>query len=182
MVDQTDRNTLVLFGDGAGACVLGPWREGAIKLTHADLKADGSKGDLITFPGGLSAEPATEETIREKRHFVKMQGREVFKFVNRELPDYLDNFCVSCGITSGDVDWWIFHQANIRILESICRRMDVPMERLVVNLDRYGNTSAASIILALHEAVADGRIRGGQRIVITSFGAGMTYGAVLAES
>jgi 3-oxoacyl-[acyl-carrier-protein] synthase-3 len=182
LVDQTDRNTCVLFGDGAGACVLGVWREGAIRITHADLKADGSRGGLISLPAGMAAEPATEETVRGRRHFVKMHGREVFKYVNRLLPDYLGNFCVSCGITIKDVDLWLFHQANIRIMESVCRRMDVPMDRVAVNVDRYGNTSAASIMIALHEAREEGRIRASQKIVITSFGAGMTYGALLAES
>jgi 3-oxoacyl-[acyl-carrier-protein] synthase-3 len=182
LIDQTDRNTCVLFGDGAAACVLGPWREGAIRITHADLKADGSKGGLIILPAGMAAEPATEETVKGRRHFVKMQGREVFKYVNRLLPDYLGNFCGSCGITVKDVDLWLFHQANIRIMESVFRKMDVPMDRVPVNVGRYGNTSAASIMIALHEAREEGRIRVSQKIVITSFGAGMTHGAVLAES
>ncbi|MDR1515753.1 MAG: beta-ketoacyl-ACP synthase 3 [Synergistaceae bacterium] len=182
LVDQTDRSTCVLFGDGAGACVMGPWREGALRVTHADMKADGSKSDLISLPGGLSALPANERTLREKMHFLKMNGREVFKFVSRELPDYLANFCQSCGITCDEVDWWIFHQANIRIIEYVCERMKIPMDRVIINLDRYGNTSAASIMIALHESLGCGTIRRGQRTVITSFGAGMTYGAILAES
>ncbi|MDR3255926.1 MAG: ketoacyl-ACP synthase III [Synergistaceae bacterium] len=182
LVDQTDRNTCVLFGDGAGACVLGPWREGTLRITHADMKADGSKADFITLPAGMAAEPATEETVRNRRHFVKMQGRELFKFVSKFFPDYLDNFCGSCGITSDEADLWIFHQANIRIIENVCRKMGVPMDKVVVNLDRYGNTSAASILIALHEARADGRIHAGQRVLISSFGAGMTFGAVLTES
>jgi 3-oxoacyl-[acyl-carrier-protein] synthase-3 len=188
LVDQTDRSTCVLFGDGAAACVMGPWRPGALKVTHADMKADGTRSDLIMLPGGLAAEPASERTLREKRHFLKMNGREVFKFVSRELPDYLANFCQSCGITCDEVDWWIFHQANIRIIEYVCERMNIPMDRLIINLDRYGNTSAASIMLALHEARESGMIGGGQneqrgqKILITSFGAGMTYGAILAES
>lgn len=182
MVDWTDRNTCVIFGDGAAAFVMGPWKPGMMRVTHADLRADGSKGDLITFSAGLAAEPATEETVRDKKHFVKMRGNEVFKFVNKEIPGYLENFCESCGITSKEVDWWIFHQANVRILEGVFRRMDLPMERAIVNLDRYGNTSSASIMLALHEAKADGRIREGHKVVVTSFGAGMTYGAVLVEA
>jgi 3-oxoacyl-[acyl-carrier-protein] synthase-3 len=182
LVDQKDRSTCVLFGDGAAACVMGPWRAGALRVTHADMKADGSKGGLICLPGGLAALPATEATVREKMHFLKMNGREVFKFVSRELPDYLANFCQSCGITCDEVDWWIFHQANIRILEHVCERMKIPMDRVIINLDRYGNTSAASIMLALHESLGDGTIRRGQKTVISSFGAGMTYGAILAES
>jgi 3-oxoacyl-[acyl-carrier-protein] synthase-3 len=182
LIDQTDRGTCVLFGDGAAACVMGPWREGAMRVTHADMKADGNKSGMIEFPGGLAAEPASERTLREKRHFLKMNGREVFKFVSKELPDYLANFCQSCGITCDEVDWWIFHQANIRIIEKICERMNIPMGRVVINLDRYGNTSAASIMLALHEAREDALIQRGQKILISSFGAGMTYGAMLVES
>ena len=182
IIDWSDRNTCVIFGDGAGACTMGPWQPGMIKMSHVDLKADGTKGDYVYLPAGLAAEPASEDTVREHRHFLKMQGNDVFKFVNREIPGYLENFCGSCGITTGDVDWWIFHQANIRILEGVFRRMDVPMERAVINLDKYGNTSAASIMIGLHEARADGRIRSGQKIVMTSFGAGMTYGAALLES
>ena len=182
LVDWSHRSTCVLFGDGAGACVMGPWRPGAIKVTHADLAADGSACEMITLPAGMAAEPATEETVREGKHFLKMNGADVFKFVNRKIPDYLENFCGSCGITTKDVDWWIFHQANMRILEGVARRLGAPMERLVVNVDRYGNTSAASVMIGLHEARADGRIKPGQRIVMCGFGAGMTYGAVLMES
>jgi 3-oxoacyl-[acyl-carrier-protein] synthase-3 len=182
LVDWTHRSTCVLFGDGAGACVMGPWRPGALKLTHADLTADGSMKDLITLPGGLAAEPATEETVRSRRHFVKMNGSEVFKFVNRKIPGYLENFCESCGITTKDIDWWIFHQANIRILEGVARRLGVPMDKFVINVDRYGNTSAATVAICLHEARADGRIAPGQKVLMCSFGAGMTYGALLMES
>ena len=153
-----------------------------LRLTHADLRADGGKSDLISLPGGLAAVPATNESVREKRHCVQMRGNEVFKFVNREIPRFLESFCRDSGVLPRDIDWWIFHQANLRILEGIARRMHIPMERMIVNLDRYGNTSSASIMLALHEAREDGRIRSGQRIVISSFGAGMTYGAVLLES
>jgi 3-oxoacyl-[acyl-carrier-protein] synthase-3 len=182
LLDWSHRSTCVLFGDGAGACVMGEWRPGMMKVTHVDLMADGSKHELISLPGGLAAEPATEETVRRGRHFLKMDGAEVFKFVNRKIPSYIENFCSSCGITTKDIDCWIFHQANIRILEGISRRLSIPMERLVINLDKYGNTSAASIMIGLHEARAEGRIQAGQRTLVSSFGAGMTYGALLIES
>jgi 3-oxoacyl-[acyl-carrier-protein] synthase-3 len=182
LIDQTDRATCVLFGDGAGACVMGTWREGAIRLTHAELRSDGSKGDFIILPAGLSAEPASGETVRNRRHFVQMNGREVFKFVSRELPDFLESFCESSGVSVSGADLWIFHQANARIIESVSRRMNIPAERVVINLDRYGNTSAASVMIALHEARAEGKIQKGDKIVIVSFGAGMTYGALLAET
>jgi 3-oxoacyl-[acyl-carrier-protein] synthase-3 len=182
LVDWKHRSTCVLFGDGAGACVIGEARGDSIRITHADLRADGEQRELITLPAGLAAEPATEETVRDGRHFIKMNGAEVFKFVNRKIPGYLENFCAGCGIKTTDVDWWIFHQANIRILEGLARRMDVPMEKFVINVDKYGNTSAASIIIGLHEARADGRIKPGERVLVCSFGAGMTYGAMLLES
>ena len=182
MIDWTDRNTCILFGDGAAAFVMGEWQPGMLKVTHAELKADGLKSDLIIFPGGLAAEPATEETLKNKRHFLGMKGNEVFKFVNKELPPFLENFCKESGITVQDVDWWIFHQANMRILDGVLRRIGVSMDKTIINLDKYGNTSAASIMIALHEGRADGRIKSGQRILVSSFGAGMTYGAVLIES
>jgi 3-oxoacyl-[acyl-carrier-protein] synthase-3 len=182
LLDWKDRSTCVLFGDGAGALLLSPWQPGMMRLTDIDLRADGEFCDLISIPGGLAAEPASELTLRDRRHFVKMNGREVFKFVNRKIPPYLENFCSSCGITGQEVDWWIFHQANIRILEGVFRRLNVPIERAIINLDRFGNTSAASILMCLQEARADGRIKSGQKIIMTSFGAGMTYGAALIES
>lgn len=181
-VDWTDRNTCVLFGDGAAACLMGPWQPGMMKLTHADFKADGAKSDMIELPAGLAAEPASPSTVRDGRHFVKMKGNDVFRFVNREMPGYLQNFCEECGIGTGDVDWWIFHQANMRIVDSLVRRLELDGERAIVNIARYGNTCAASILLALHEGKEDGRICGGQKILMTIFGAGMTYGAILIES
>jgi 3-oxoacyl-[acyl-carrier-protein] synthase-3 len=153
-----------------------------MRVTHADLKSDGEKGWMIKLPGGFAEEPASEETVRKGRHFLKMYGRDVFKFISRELPRYLENFCENCGITLKEVDCWIFHQANIRIIENVLHKMDIPLGRAEINVGRYGNTSAASIILALHEARTNGRIRCGQKIIVTSFGAGMTYGAVLIES
>ena len=182
LVDWTHRSTCVLFGDGAGACVMGKWRPGSIKITHTDLTADGSSCEMITLPAGLAAEPATEETVRNRRHFIKMDGADVFKYVNRKIPAYLEKFCESCGINTKDVDLWIFHQANMRILEGITRRLRIPFEKLVNNVDKYGNTCAASTMIGLHEAWKDGRINPGQRVLMCSFGAGMTYGAILMES
>jgi 3-oxoacyl-[acyl-carrier-protein] synthase-3 len=181
LINWQDRNTCVLFGDGAGACVLGPRREGDGRFVAAALRADGTKHDLISLPASGSERPASKETLEEGAHFVHMKGNEVFKFVNRELPPFLQSFCESSGVEPGHVDWWIFHQANWRIMEGILRRFGVSPERAVVNLDRYGNTSAASVFLALCEALDDGRIRKGQKMVINSFGAGMTYGAILLE-
>ncbi|EHM10119.1 3-oxoacyl-(acyl-carrier-protein) synthase III [Thermanaerovibrio velox DSM 12556] len=183
LVDWNDRNTCVLFGDGAGAVVLGPARDEGLsgRVLGFSLKADGAKHDLITLMGGLVEHPASHETVDQGLHWVKMKGNDVFKFVNREIPPFLDGFLGEMGFAPGDVSSWVFHQANWRIMEGVLRRLGVPEERAVVNLDKYGNTSCASIMMALHEAIVSGRIRKGDKVVISSFGAGMTYGAMLME-
>ena len=180
-IDWQDRNTCVLFGDGAGACVIAPQRPGDGRFLAAALRADGNKHDLITLPAGGSAMPASEESVAGKQHFVHMKGHEVFRFVNRELPPFLADFCADTGVAPEKVDWWIFHQANLRIIEGVLRRLGVGGERTVVNLDRYGNTSSATVFLALHEALMDGRIHSGHRVVLHSFGSGMTFGALFLE-
>lgn len=181
-VDWSDRNTCVLFGDGAGACVLSSSAPGKLRMTAADLKADGTKPDYIELPAGASARPASADTIANGEHFVKMKGSEVFKFVNKEIPPYLRDFCEKCALSPQDIDWWILHQANERMIESIMRRLSLPVERALMNLGRYGNTCAATVMLLLHEIIAEGRIQPGQRAILSSFGAGMTWGAVLLEA
>ncbi len=165
-VDWTDRNTCVLFGDGAGACILGGAGASRDKGTvvAADMKADGSAGEMIRL----------EDFKR-----IVMQGNDVFKFVNRMIPDHLTRFCADSGINVADVDHWILHQANMRIVEGILRRLDVPMSRAVINLDKYGNTSSASVMIGLDEVYREGRVHERQKLVLSSFGAGMAYGSVL---
>lgn len=182
LIDWQDRNTCVLFGDGAGAAVLSSKSEGAFaRVLSSDLRSDGTKHDLICFPGGLVQNPASEKTLEENLHKVQMKGNEVFKFVNQALPGFLYESCDKAGLKVSDIDWWIFHQANLRIIDSVLRRLEVEPTKAIVNLERYGNTSAASIFLALHEAVAGGRLRPSEKILITSFGAGMTYGDIIIE-
>ncbi|AER66837.1 3-oxoacyl-(acyl-carrier-protein) synthase III [Thermovirga lienii DSM 17291] len=178
LIDWTDRNTCVLFGDGAGAVVVSGG-EGGGCLLASELRADGSKADLIKLPGGLVEKPASHETVDNREHFVQMKGNEVFKFVNRVLPSFLDEVCDKANLTPEDIDWWIFHQANMRIIEGVLRRSKQPHEKAIINLDKYGNTSAASVFIAFHDALKDGRIKKGDTILMTSFGAGMTYGAVI---
>ena len=178
MIDWEDRNTCVLFGDGAGALVLSRGTEGGRSFHAASLRAEGDKEDLITFPGGLSACPASPESLQEKKHYVYMKGNDVFKFVNRKLPPFLGEFCEQSGIAPEEVDLWIFHQANLRIIDGVLGRFGVPQEKTFVNLDKYGNTSAASVFIAFHEAREKGHVAPGQKVVLCSFGAGMTYGAV----
>lgn len=180
IVDWSDRNTCVLFGDGAGAVVLGV-SEGKNAVLAAELHADGDKSDYIAFPGGLAARPASHSSVDAGDHFVKMKGNEVFKYVNRIIPSFINEVCGQAGLEIKDIDVWIFHQANLRIIEGILRRLDVPVEKAIVNLQKYGNTSAASVFLALDEGISEGRISPGDKVMIASFGAGMTYGAMILE-
>lgn len=178
LIDWTDRNTCVLFGDGAGAAVIGKG-EGENAVLAAELHADGEKSDYIILPAGGVEKPASHETVDAAEHAVKMKGNDVFKYVNTVLPPFLKKLCSDAGMEPGDVDWWIFHQANIRIIDGVLRRMKLDPERSIINLDRYGNTSAASVFLALHEGLVSGRLQKGDNVLMTSFGAGMTYGAIM---
>lgn len=182
MIDWEDRSTCVLFGDGAGAVLLeSSSKKGVISC---NLRADGTKWDYIVFPAGLSAMPATAETVKNRRHFVTMKGNDVFRFTQKTLPAYLDGVCREAGLSPKDIDRWVFHQANMRIIDGVLKRLGVDVGRSVDNLEKYGNTSAASVFIALDEGYGDGRITpgGGQRVLMTSFGAGMTYGAFIYES
>ncbi|GAB6280452.1 MAG: ketoacyl-ACP synthase III [Thermovirga sp.] len=180
IVDWRDRNTCVLFGDGAGAVVLGA-SSGKNAILGAELHADGSKRDYIAFPGGLAARPATHESVDAGEHFVQMKGNEVFKYVNKIIPPFIKDQCEEAGLDVADIDAWIFHQANLRIIEGVLKRLGVPEEKAIVNLQKYGNTSAASIFLALHEGIVEGRITSGDKVMLISFGAGMTYGSIILE-
>ncbi len=182
LIDWTDRSTCILFGDGAGALLLEAGSQRGV--LSCDLRADGTLHDYITLPAGLSALPASDETVRDRKHFVSMKGNEVFKFTQRVLPGYLADVCAQVGLAPDDIDWWVFHQANMRIVEGVLKRLKVDKSRSIDNLDRYGNTSAASVFIALNEGYRDGRIVSGkgQKVLVTSFGAGMTYGAFVFES
>lgn len=182
VLNWEDRNTCVLFGDGAGAVVLNASRQGRGAVISCELRADGTKHDYITLPAGLIERPASESTIAEGLHYVHMKGNDVFKFVNRILPSFLNNACTDSGIASDEIDWWIFHQANLRIMQGVLKRLKVSEEKAVVNLQKYGNTSAASTLIALHEAFNDGRIQNNNNVLLTSFGAGMTYGVLIFQT
>ena len=178
IVDWKDRNTCVLFGDGAGAALLGVG-EGEDAVLAAEVHADGSLDDYIELPGGLVAHPATVETVEQGLHFVKMKGNEVFKYVNKVIPPFVRDLCSQAGLDVREIDAWVFHQANHRIIEGVLRRLEIPLDKAVVNLQKYGNTSAASVFLALHEGMAEGKISKGDKVMLVSFGAGMTYGAMI---
>lgn len=180
IVNWEDRKTCVLFGDGAGAVVLSPVSQGNGILSFS-LRSDGSKGALLSLPAGGSRLPATRETVEQKLHTIHMEGREVFKFAVRVMAKAAMEVLAGAGLNKSDIDYFIPHQANIRIIESAANRLDLPMDKVLINLDRYGNTSAASIPLALEEAVHSGRIKQGDHIVMVGFGAGLTWGAAVVK-
>ena len=174
-VDWTDRATAVLFGDGAGAVVLTPADEPGIIGTH--LHSDGKYQDLLYFPYGVSK---GFDTLRNNsKDGLKMQGNEVFKVAVRTLSRLVDETLAKNGIERGDIDWLVPHQANLRIIQSAAEKLGLPMEKVVVTVQDHGNTSAASIPLALDTAVRDGRIRRGQLLLLETFGGGFTWGSAL---
>jgi len=174
-LDWTDRNSCVLFGDGAGATVLRKSSEpGVLKTT---LGADGTYGDLLRIPAGGSRMPITQEVIDQGLHHVDIKGREVFKTAVRVMTQSTQEVMEDCGLTTADIDIFIPHQANMRIMEAVIKRLDVPLEKTLVNVDKYGNTTAATIPLALDEAVRNGTIKEGTLVAMVAFGGGFTWGA-----
>lgn len=176
ITDYTDRNTCILFGDGAGAVVLGKVPEGRGFLSF-ELGSDGSGGDLLKLAAGGSRMPASKETVENRLHYISMNGRDVFKFAVRIMGSAAEEALAKAGLDKKDIDLLIPHQANIRIIQASLERLEVEPEKCVVNLDKYGNVSAASIPIALAEAVEEGRVREGDRIVMVGFGGGLTWGA-----
>ncbi|WP_255654368.1 beta-ketoacyl-ACP synthase III [Cohnella sp. REN36] len=176
ITDYTDRNTCVLFGDGAGAVVIGAVPEGR-GFQSFELGADGSGGEHLRLPGGGSRVPSSERSVAERQHFMQMNGREVFKFAARIMGNAADEALRKAGVSKEEIDLLIPHQANIRIIQSSLERLNLPPEKCVINVDKYGNMSAASIPLALAEAVEEGRVKDGDRIVLVGFGGGLTWGA-----
>jgi len=176
-VDWQDRSTCVLFGDGAGAVVL----EASDRPTGVlgfVLGSDGSKAEALIVPGGGSREPLSAKVLAERKQFIRMNGPAVFKFATRTMGRALLEAVERGGLRLDDIDLIIPHQANLRILQLAARQYGIPWEKMYVNLDRYGNTSAASIPIALSEAVAEGRLHEGDHLAMVSFGAGLTWGAV----
>lgn len=172
--DWTDRSTCVLFGDAAGAAVLSPVAEGdGVLATY--LGSDGSGGEYLKIDAGGSKLPASEETVRNRRHYIQMAGREVFKFAVKIMGEASLRVLDMCGLTHDDVDIFVPHQANTRIIDAAAQRLDLPPEKVFLNVQNYGNTSAASIPLALDEAYRAGKIKQGDVVVVVGFGAGLTW-------
>ncbi len=178
VLDFTDRNTCVLFGDGAGAVVMGPARNDKEGVIDTYLGADGSGSEHIQIPAGGTEMPTSEETVKNRMHFVKINGKEVFKFSTRIVGDMIDTVLTRNNLTLNDVSLIIPHQANIRIIESAAKRFDCPMEKFFVNLDKYGNTVAGTIPICIHEALQQKRLKEGDLVLFAGFGGGLTYGLV----
>lgn len=179
-IDYQDRATCVLFGDGAGAAVLGPRdgeSRGRILSTH--IHSDGDLWELLYVPGGGSRIPPSHEMVDQRLSVVRMQGQEVFKHAVRALGEVAEEALAANGVSAEQVDWFIPHQANLRIMEAVAKRLGIPLEKVVVTVHKYGNTSAATIPTALDEAVRDGRVKRGDLVLVASFGAGFTWGSAL---
>jgi 3-oxoacyl-[acyl-carrier-protein] synthase-3 len=176
ILDWTDRSTCVLFGDGAGAVVVSAGDHASF-VPQFILGADGSGGPSLCVPAGGSARPASDETIADRMHFVKMAGPEVFRFATRVVEESTGQVLEKAGLTPEDIDLFIPHQANVRIIDHAVKRLHIPPDRVFLNIDRYGNTSSASIPIALFEAQQEGKLKPGDTIVTVGFGAGLTWGA-----
>jgi 3-oxoacyl-[acyl-carrier-protein] synthase-3 len=177
VVDFTDRNTCILFGDGAGAAVLSR-AEGQTgsRIVDSFLCADGGGISLIEMPGGGSRQPASHESVEARQHYLRMQGKEVFKFATKSMVELIEAALERNRLDAGEISLVIPHQVNYRIIEAALKKIAIPEERMFLNLDRYGNTSAASVPIALHEAVLAGKLRRGDLVLLVAFGAGLTWG------
>jgi 3-oxoacyl-[acyl-carrier-protein] synthase-3 len=179
LIDYTDRSTCILFGDGAGAVLLEPAdasEEGIIDFVH---EIDGSGAMALHMPAGGSLLPASVETVTKKQHFVHQDGQTVYKFAVRKMAEAAETVLGRNGLTGADVSCLIPHQANRRIIESTAQRLGLPLERVVINIDRYGNTTAATVPLAMQTACDEGRLKRGDHVLLASVGAGFTVGATL---
>lgn len=179
VTDWKDRNTCVLFGDGAGAAVVAPVSNGGILGSY--LGSDGSLNELLMLPAGGSRHPASKETVEKRLHFIKMKGNEVFKLAIKIMSDAACNVLKECKLDVDDIDCFIPHQANMRILDAVARKMHLPLEKIFFNVAHYGNMSSASTAVALCEAYNSGRIKGGSIVVLDAFGAGLVWGSCVIQ-
>jgi 3-oxoacyl-[acyl-carrier-protein] synthase-3 len=181
IIDYTDRATCVLFGDGAGAVVLQASDDPALGILDFEHVVDGSGGPALCMPAGGSAKPASHETIEQRLHYVKQEGQTVFKFAVRQTGDICERILQRNNIQPRDLDLFVSHQANRRIIASAAERLGLPDEKVVINIERFGNTTAATIPLALNDALQDGRLKKGDLVLLASVGAGFTVGSVLVR-
>jgi 3-oxoacyl-[acyl-carrier-protein] synthase-3 len=179
IIDYTDRATCVLFGDGAGACVVSAAGNGDGAILDFEHEIDGSGGPSLCMPAGGSRRPASHPTVDERLHYVKQDGQSVFKFAVRKTEEISRRILERNGLTATDIDIFVSHQANRRIIESAAEKLGLPADRVVINIERYGNTTAATIPLALNDAICTGRLKKGHLVLLASVGAGFTVGSVL---
>jgi 3-oxoacyl-[acyl-carrier-protein] synthase-3 len=180
ITDWTDRSTCVLFGDGAGAAVLKRSKQGK-GILSTFVRSDGTLGDLLCRPGGGAARPFSAEVIADKSQYIQMNGREVFKNAVRSMSEAATRGLDAAKLTAADIDLMIPHQANIRIIEATAKHANIPMSKVYVNVDRFGNTSAASVPIALDEAIERGVIGEGSTVLLVAFGAGFTWGSIVVR-
>lgn len=177
ITDFRDRTSCILFGDGAGAALLRP-SDGPGEILFSSLHALGGHDAVMSVPGGGSRMPASHESVETRQHYMRLKGREVFKFAVTKMVEEIELCAAKCGVAVADLAMIVPHQVNLRILEYASEKLAYPLERMAINIDRYGNTSSASVPLALDEAVRAGRIKRGDLVVMVGFGAGLTWGSV----
>jgi 3-oxoacyl-[acyl-carrier-protein] synthase III len=179
IIDYTDRATCVLFGDGAGAVVVSPATESGLGIIDFDHEIDGSGGGALCMPAGGSLRPASHDTVEQRLHYVKQDGATVFKFAVRKTEEICARIMARNHVTAADVDLFVCHQANRRIISSAAERLGLSPEKVIINIETFGNTTAGTIPLALSDAIAQGRLKKGDLVLIASVGAGFTVGSIL---
>jgi 3-oxoacyl-[acyl-carrier-protein] synthase-3 len=179
MTDYTDRAVCIIFGDGAGAVLLEPAEEGEEGIIDHVAQVEGAGGQYLYMPGGGSLNPATHETVDQKMHYIHQDGQQVFKYAVKKMAEMTERVLEKNGKTGHDVDCFVAHQANRRIIAATADRLKMPMEKVIINIDRYGNTTAGTIPLAMHTAVDTGRLKKGNLVLLAAVGAGFTSGATL---
>ncbi len=178
-IDWTDRSTCVLFGDGAGAAIVSEKKSGG--FLSSSIGSDGQYADLLTITCGGSRNPATADTVKTKGHYLQMNGGEVFKLAVRGMADSVEKALKKAGVKPGDVACFVPHQANLRIIDAVADRLALPKEKIFINLQKYGNTSAASCAIALCEALEQGKFKKGDKVVLATFGSGLVWAAMVIE-
>jgi len=181
VTDMQDRSTAVLFGDGAGAAVVEPAGPDGRGILSIALGSDGNLADLLYIPGGGGCDPVSAKVVEERSHYIRMAGREVFKAAVLAMARSCDEALARAGVRAEEIDLLVPHQANLRIIEATAKHAGLPMAKVMVNVDRYGNTSAASIPIALEQAVAEGRVQPGSLVLLVTFGAGFTWGSAVVR-
>jgi 3-oxoacyl-[acyl-carrier-protein] synthase III len=181
LVDWGDRSSCVLFGDAAGAVIIGPTPDPSRGLISTHLHSDGAAAGILAIPGGGSKHPQSEEVLAKRLNKISMNGREVYKYAIRVLPEAILEALAANGLKPGAIDHVVSHQANVRIVESVVDRLGIPREKCWLNIDRYGNTSSASLPISLDEANRAGRLRPGDLIAMMAIGAGMAWGSALVR-